>query len=415
VPRILVDISPLRESRDFRLLFSGQLVSMLGNQVTIVAISYQLYHLTHSTLQVGAISLAQLPFLVIGSLLGGIVGDAVDKRRMLLWSALALAVLGGLIAGNAALASPSIVALYVLSALSSGVAGFSNPARNAAIPRLVAPSQLIAAYSINQITIQIATVVGPVIGGVLAAISLPVAYAVDAVSFLAIFLATLLMSPIPPVEGARRPGFSSFTEGLAYLRGRQVIQGVYLIDLNAMIFGMPSALFPAFAAERFGGGTITLGLLYAAPGLGALIGAFTTGWVESVRRRGRAVIIAVVVWGLAIAVFGWSSTLWVALVFLAIAGWADVISAVLRNTILQSSIPDEFRTRLSSFQMTVVTGGPRLGNFEAGAVAAFTSPVFSAVSGGLACVAGALVLARLLPRFAKASAPGEPDEPVLRR
>ncbi len=415
MPRILVDISPLRESRDFRLLFSGQLVSMLGNQVTIVAISYQLYHLTHSTLQVGAISLAQLPFLVIGSLAGGIVGDAVDKRRILLWSALALAVLGGLIAGNAALASPSIAALYVLSALSSGVAGFANPARNAAIPRLVAPGQLIAAYSINQITIQIATVVGPVIGGVLAAISLPVAYSVDAVSFLAIFLATLLMSPIPPVEGARRPGLSSFAEGFRYLRGRQVIQGVYLIDLNAMIFGMPSALFPAFAADRFGGGTVVLGLLYAAPGFGALIGAFTTGWVERVVRRGRAVIIAVVVWGLAIAVFGWSSTLWVALVFLAIAGWADVISAVLRNTILQSSIPDEFRTRLSSFQMTVVTGGPRLGNFEAGAVAAVTSPVFSAVSGGLACVAGALVLAGLLPRFTRASAPGEYDEPGPRR
>ena len=406
MPRILVDLAPLRESRDFRLLFSGQLVSMLGNQITIVAIAFQVYHLTGSTLQVGAISLAQLPLLLVGSLFGGTVGDVVDKRRMLAWSALGLAAITGLIALNATLAHPSLVALYVLSALASGLAGFSNPARNAAVPRLVAPNQLVAAYSINQITIQIATVAGPALGGVLAAISLPVAYGVDAVSFFAIFAATLAMAPIPSIGGARRAGLGAIREGFAYLKGRQVIQGVYLIDLNAMIFGMPSALFPAFAAARFRGGSIPLGLLFAAPGAGALLGAFTTGWVEEVARRGRAVIIAVIVWGLAIAVFGWSSVLWVALVFLAIAGWADVISAVLRNTILQSSIPEEFRTRLSSIQMAVVTGGPRLGNFEAGALAALTTPVFSAVSGGLACVVGAFVVAWRLPKFASASAPG---------
>jgi hypothetical protein len=407
VPRILVDLAPLRQSRDFRLLFSGQLVSMVGNQITLVAVAYQVFHLTnHSTFQVGAVSLVQLPFLIAGSLLGGTVGDVVDKRRMLAWSALGLAALAGLIALNATLAHPSLVAIYVLTALSSGLAGFSNPARNAAVPRLVSPDQLVAAYSINQITIQIATVAGPAVGGVLAAVSLPVAYGVDAVSFFAIFAATLAMAPIPAIGGARRPGFRAIKEGFAYLKGRQVIQGVYLIDLNAMIFGMPSALFPAFAVERFHGGSITLGLLFAAPGAGALLGAFTTGWVEGIRRRGRAVVVAVIVWGAAIAVFGWSSMLWAALVALAIAGWADVISAVLRNTILQSSIPEEFRSRLSSFQMAVVTGGPRLGNFEAGAVAALTSPVFSAVSGGLACIVGAFLVAWRLPRFTSVTAPG---------
>jgi len=399
-----VDVSPLRESRDFRLLFSGQLVSMLGSQVAIVAVAYQVYHLTHSTFQVGAISLAQLPFLIAGSLYGGTVGDAVDKRKMLAWSALGLGVLSGVIALNATLEHPSLVALYVLTSLAAGLTGFSNPARNAAIPRLVGGSALVAAYSLNQVTIQIATVVGPAVGGVLAAVSLPVAYGVDAVSFVAIFAATLAMSPIPPVEGARRPGLRAVREGFSYLRGRQAIQGVYLIDLNAMILGMPSALFPAFATERFAGGSITLGLLYAAPGFGALLGAFTTGWVGEVRRRGRAVVIAVIVWGLAIAAFGVSSVLWVALACLAVAGWADVISAVLRNTILQSSIPEEFRTRLSSIQMAVVTGGPRLGNFEAGAVAALTTPVFSAVSGGLGCVVGALLIAWRLPGFAHATA-----------
>ena len=406
MPRLLVDVSPLRASRDFRLLFSGQLVSMMGNQITIVAVAIQVWDLTHSTFQVGAISLVSLPFLVGGSLYGGTVGDVVDKRRLLAWSALGLSALTGAIAVNAALAHPSLVALYALTALAAGLTGFSNPSRNAAVPRLVAGDQLIAAYSLNQTTIQLATVVGPALGGVLAAISLPAAYLTDTVSFFAIFAATLAMSPLPPLTHARRPGLAAIREGFAYLKGRQVLQGVYLIDLNAMILGMPSALFPALAAQRFHAGSVAVGLLFAAPGVGGFLGAFTTGWVGAVRRRGRAVVVAVIVWGLAIAAFGMSGVLWVALALLAVAGWADVISAVLRNTILQQSIGEEFRTRLSSIQMAVVTGGPRLGNFEAGAVAALTSPAISAVSGGLGCAIGAVLLAWRLPKFTAEVAPG---------
>jgi len=381
VPRLLIDVSPLRTSRDFRLLFCGQVVSMMGNQITIVAVAIQVWDLTHSTFQVGAISLVSLPLLVGGSLYGGTVGDVVDKRRLLAWSALGLSAVTGAIAVNAAVAHPSLIALYALVAVASGLTGFSNPSRNAAVPRLVAGDQLIAAYSLNQTTIQLATVVGPALGGIIAAISLPAAYVTDAVSFFAIFAATLAMAPLPPLTHARRPGFRAIREGFAYLRGRQVLQGVYLLDLNAMILGMPSALFPAFAAERFHAGSVVVGLLYAAPGVGGFIGAFTTGWVGGVRRRGRAVVVAVIIWGVAIAAFGLTSVLWLALVLLAIAGWADVISAILRNTILQQSIGEEFRTRLSSIQMAVVTGGPRLGNFEAGAVAALTTPAISAVSG----------------------------------
>ena len=186
---------------------------------------------------------------------------------------------------------------------------------------------------------------------------------------------------------------------MRFLRSRQALQGVYIIDINAMVFGMPRALFPAMAGSVFGGGTITLGFLYAAPGVGALIGAVTTGWVAHLKRQGWAVILAVVVWGAAIAVFGLVDTLWVALVMLAIAGWADVISAVLRNTILQTSIPDRFRSRMSSIQMAVVQGGPRLGDMESGAVATATSIEFSVVSGGLACIVGAVVIGLLMPHF----------------
>jgi predicted MFS family arabinose efflux permease len=188
-------------------------------------------------------------------------------------------------------------------------------------------------------------------------------------------------------------------EGLRYIRGRQAIQGVFLVDINAMVFGMPRALFPALSTSVFHGGATTLGYLYAAPGAGALIGAATTGWVTHLRRRGLAVVVAVVVWGAAITVFGFSHVLWVALCLLAVAGWADVISAVLRNTILQTEAPDEFRSRLSSVQLAVVQGGPRLGDLESGAVADLVSTEFAIVSGGLACIAGAIALAALLPGF----------------
>jgi MFS family permease len=411
VPRLFVDFTPLRQSRDFRLLFSGQLVSMLGSQVTVVALSIQVYRLTGSTLQVGAVSAVQLPTLIVCSLIGGTVGDVVDKRKLLLWCSLGLALVSGVIAANAVLAHPSLLALYLLSALAAALTGLSNPARNAAIPRLVGSDHLLAAYSFNQVTIQVATVIGPALGGILAAISLPVAYGVDAVSFLAITVATLAMSPLPATPGARRPGLGAIREGFSYLKGRPVLQGVYLLDLNAMILGMPTALFPALAAHRFHAGAITVGLLFAAPGAGALIGALTTGWVGALRVHGRAVVVAVVVWGLAIAAFGISTALWVALAFLAVAGWADVVSAVLRNTILQSSIPDELRTRLSSIQMAVVQGGPRLGNLEAGAVAAVSTPAISAVSGGLGCAAGAVVLALVLPAFTRVGPRGAPTEP----
>lgn len=406
MPRLLVDLAPLRRSRDFRLLFSGQSVSMLGSQFTLVATAWQVSDLTHhSSFQVGAVSAVQLPLLIGGSLLGGTLGDAVDKRKLLAWSAVGLSAFSWLFMANALLAHPSLVALYVLAALSAGLTGLSNPARSSAIPQLVGHDLLVAAYSFNQIAIQTAAVVGPALGGLLVAADLPAAYAIDAVTYLAILVATLAMSPLPPALGAPRPGVRAIREGFSFLRGRQVLQGVFLLDLNAMILGMPTALFPAFAVERYHGGAATYGLLLAAPAAGALLGAFTTGWVESIVVKGRAVVVAVTLWGLAIAAFGALGALWMGLVLLGVAGWADVISAVLRNTILQRSIPDHFRTRLSSIQMAVVQGGPRLGNFEAGAVASLSTPSISAVSGGLGCALGAVLLAALLPGFTRAQAP----------
>ncbi len=412
--RILVDTTPLRESRDFRLLFTGQLISMLGTQLTVVAIPYQVYSMTHSSLQVGAISLAQLiPFLA-GALSAGPIGDSVDRRRIMMWTAAAMTVTSGAMAVNAAVAHPSLVVLYVVSSLAAGLMGFSNTARMASVPGMVERRHLTAAFAMMQIIIQVGTVVGPALSGLLLGIGLPLVYSLDAVSFIVACIVSVLLAPIPPAEDAAAglSPWQSTREGLRYLRSRQALQGVYLIDVNAMVFGMPRALFPAMAGSVFGGGTITLGLLYAAPGAGALAGAVTTGWVATLRRQGWAVIIAVSVWGAAIAVFGLVDTLWIALVLLAVAGWADVISAVLRNTMLQTSIPERFRSRMSSMQMAVVQGGPRLGDMESGAVATLTSVEFSVVSGGLACIVGAAVIGALMPVFRHHVAGEIDDVPV---
>jgi len=411
--RILVDTTPLRESRDFRLLFTGQLISIVGTQLTVVAIPYQVYSMTHSTLQVGAISLAQLiPFLA-GALSAGPVGDAVDKRPMMVWTAAAMTITSAAMAVNAAVAHPSLAVLYVVSALAAGLMGFSNTARMAAVPGMVERRHLAAAAAMMQIVFQVGVIVGPALSGLLLGIGLPLVYALDGVSFVVATVTSALLRPIPPAEGARGLSpWQSTKEGLRYLRSRQALQGVYLIDINAMVFGMPRALFPAMAGAVFGGGTVALGFLYAAPGVGALIGAVTTGWVANLRRQGWAVIVAVSVWGAAIALFGLVDTLWVGLVLLAVAGWADVISAVLRNTILQSSVPERFRSRMSSIQMAVVQGGPRVGDMESGAVATLTSVEFSVISGGLACIVGAAVIGALMPEFRRHVAGEVDDVPV---
>jgi predicted MFS family arabinose efflux permease len=248
--------------------------------------------------------------------------------------------------------------------------------------------------------------IGPALGGVvLANIGTAGAFWIDAATFGFAFLACTRLPPLLPEGGGTRVSLGAIADGLRFIRGSRVLQGTFLIDINAMVFGMPRALFPALGLQVFGGGASTVGLLYAAPGAGALVGALTTGWVSHVRRQGLAVYVAVAVWGLAIASFGVSTWLPLALFLLALAGGADVVSAVFRNTILQTSVPDQLRGRLSSVHIAVVTGGPRLGDLEAGAVASLTTPRISVVSGGMACAAGVLVLAWLLPDFRRYALP----------
>ena len=399
---ILLDLTPLRRSRDYRALISGLGVSVLGNQLTAVAVPYQVYAITHSSLYVGLVSLAQLFPLILGSVFGGSVVDAVDRRRMLL----VVEVLGAASSAGLALNSdfgPTLWPLFLFPAVTAALSGMDSAARNAMIPGMVGLRSVPAANAMFQALFQTGAIVGPALAGLLlAGAGVRLVYWLDVATFGAAAIAVLFISPQPPPSSPAapsRPGWRSTVEGLRFVRRSQTVLGAYLIDLNAMVFGMPRALFPEMAATVFGGGAATVGLLYAAPGVGALLGALTSGWVGRVRRQGRAVIFAVIVWGLAVTGFGLVSWLPLALTLLAVAGWADVVSAVFRNTIIQFSGPDSMRGRLMGVQMAVVAGGPRLGDLESGAVASAFGTTFSVVSGGLACVAGALLVARSLPGF----------------
>lgn len=398
--RLFADVTPLRRSVPFRWLFAGQFVSFVGQQFTIVAVPFQVFELTNSSLAVGLVGVFQLGPLIACSLIGGAVADAVDRRKLLLSTQVLLAITSGGLALNAASARPGLLALYGLTALQAGLSGIDSPARTAVIPVLIEREQLPAAYALHQLLRQTAQAVGPALAGfTIARVGLPAAYWLDTASFVVGALALLPLRPLPPEGGGRRAGVASVLEGLRFLRSRRVLQGAFVIDINAMVFGMPRALYPALGTQVFGGGAATVGLLYAAPGVGALLAAATSGWVTAVRRQGAAVLVAVSVWGAAITLFGLVPWLPVALGLLAVAGAADVVSAVFRNTILQLSVPDALRGRLSATNIAVVSGGPRLGDAESGAVAALTTPQFSVVSGGLACLIGVVGVARYWPEF----------------
>jgi MFS family permease len=410
VRRTILDLTPLRISRQFRLLWIGELVSHTGRHITVVALPFQIWELTRSPLAVGMIGLVQFGPLVVFSLAGGAVADAVDRRRLLLLSQAGSMGAALLLVWGALMDRPPLWFLYGAAGLASAFAAFDSPARSAAIPNLVPRDRLPSAIALNQAMFQANDVAGPAFGGVIIAqFGLVWAYAIDAVTFLAAIGTLLLMRPMPSQhEGPRPPIHRAVLQGFAYLKGRRVLVSTFLVDLDAMIFGMPRALFPVLADQAFRVGPAGLGLLYAAPAAGALVGVVLTGWVRHVRHQGRAVLLAVAVWGLAIVSFGLSTgTFWLALLFLAVAGGADVISAIFRSTILQSSVPDSLRGRLSSIHIMVVVGGPRLGDVEAGLVAQLTSPVFSVVSGGVLCVAGVGLLAALVPEFRRYHA-GDP-------
>jgi MFS family permease len=398
--RFLIDLAPLRQSRDFRFLFAGQMVNMVGNQLAVVAIPFQVYELTRSSLQVGGVSMAQLIPLVVGALAGGSLADAVGRRAVMVVTALALAATSTALAVNAGSGHPSVVVIYVASALGAGAGGAYSTACTSLAPSLVAPERLLAAFATMQVVDQVGMVAGPALSGLLLqVVQLPWVFALDAVTSMVLVVSIVCLTNHGPAPDRAHRERLSLRDGVRAIRGDHVLLGAYLIDISAMVFGAPTSLFPALNHALFGGSPGTLGFMYAAPGAGALLGALTTGWLDRIRRQGVAIMVAVCVWGAAIATLGLVRTLWATLLLLALAGWADVLSAVLRTTVLQTHAGDALRGRVASVQMAVVEGGPRLGGFESGAVAAVTSTEFAIVSGGVASVVGALLIGGALPRF----------------
>jgi MFS family permease len=395
----LVDFSPLKESVPYRAMWLGQLISLLGSNMRLVAVAWQVFELTGSTVAVGMVGLVEVIPLITVSVIGGTFVDTGDRRRLIAVAQVALMICSGLLAILSLTETINLVWIYVLTGVASAFNAIDRPARSSLLPHVVPEGKITAAMALRQVLFQTTTIVGPAIGGVLVAVvSVGWVYTIDAVSFIAALYVIRWIPRIPRASTQGDSRIAAIKEGLSFATRTPALLSIFIIDLVAMIFGMPRAVFPALAKETFHMGAEGVGLLYAAPAVGALVGALTTGWVSSVRRQGMAVLLAVTAWGSAIALAGLSVfSLALTVIFLALAGAADVVSAVFRGTILLEKTPDALLGRVNALNIMVVTGGPRLGDVEAGLVAGVAGAQGSVVIGGLACLLGTALVARFFP------------------
>jgi MFS family permease len=395
---VLLDITPLRRHRDFRLLFIGQFVSFFGSMITYVAVPYQLYQLTGSSLAVGLLGTVQLVPLLLSALLGGAYADAMDRRRLLIGAEVLLSVISLALAVNAFMPHPSVTAIFVLAAASSAVAGFHRPTLEAMTPRLVERDELPATAALTGLRGTLGAVAGPAIGGVcIAAFGMGATYLIDVGTFVVSLVALAQMANMPAAPEAAKPGLRSIVEGLDYARRRPELIGTYVVDIVAMTFAMPTALFPALAQGW--GGAKAAGWLYAAMPLGSFVLTVFSGWSTKVSRRGAAVVLAAAAWGVAIVALGYAGNFPLALACLALAGAADAVSGLFRMTIWNETIPTHLRGRLAGVEMISYMTGPLLGNARAGWMASARSTTFSIVGGGWICLAAVLLCIPLLPAF----------------
>src|SRR5581483_6902107 len=402
---VLVDTTPLRVSRDFRRLWLGQAVSFVGSTITMAALPFQIFEQTGSSLAVGMLGLVQLAPLIGFSIVGGALTDAVDKRRLLLGVTAAALLCSLCLTVNASLAHTQTWLLYVLGAWSSAMFAMTFPIVRSLLPLLLEPPLRPAAFALQSTYGSFGMMAGPAVAGVLiGAFGLTPSYGVDVATFAISMLIFSGLAPSPPVAGAGAASRASILEGLRFLRGHSMIIGVFGIDLVAMVFGMPRALFPALS-ERLGGGAQLYGLLLSSVAAGAFVASLASGWTSHVRRQGRAVLWSVTAWGLAIAVAGFSRNAVVVLLLFACAGAADMISGVYRSAIAADVTPDDLRGRVSGVELAVYAGGPVLGDVEAGVVGGLFGVPFAIVSGGLACVAAAGLFAALVRGFARYTTP----------
>lgn len=387
--RLFADLTPLRTSPDFRRLWFGTSVTWVGQGMTALAISLQVYDITRSSFSVGLVGLCSLVPLVVFGLYGGAIADTVDRRKLGLVSSTGLAVLSAVLAVAAFAGFDQVWFLYAIVALQAVCVALSSPARSSMIPRLMPAEQLRAANALNSMTTTFGTLVGPSLGGLVVGLSgYQSAYLIDAIAFSASLYAMWRLPAMPPERAAGADGDkrASVLDGLRFLGTRPNLRMTFFSDFCAMILAHPRALFPAIAVLWYGGDARTTGLLVAAPAFGALLGGVLSGWQGRIHHHGQAILLSVAAWGTAIAAFGLTRNLWLGLCLLVVAGYSDTVSMIFRNTMLQVAAPDEMRGRLQGVFIVVVAGGPRLGDFLAGSAADLTSPAVAITDGGLACV-----------------------------
>ena len=434
--RLLTDVTPLREYPAFRRLWLGTMLSRTGSAMTSFAVTLQVYDLTRSTAAVGALGIAMFVPLLLITLPGGTLADRVDRRRLVLWVQAGQAALSAALFALAAFGGATLWALYALVAVSSAFSAVSAPAQQTFIPRLVPKDQLGTAMALNRIVFQVVLIVGPALAGVVTAwTGLRGCYLADAASFAGALWAVARLPAMPPTRpaagaggadgedsaddegagrdaGRRRSGLALTLEGLAFIRRTPALCGAFLADVNATFFALPVSLFPAINAERFGGDPRTLGLFTTAIGVGGLVSAVFAGPLKHARRHGLVMLVCVAVWGGGFALFAVAPSLWLTLLALAVAGLADTFTVVVRSTIVQEATPDEFRGRVNAADFLVGAGGSELGSLEAGLVGSLTTPVISALSGGLLTIAGAATIGVALPAFRRYRSPGPAAEPT---
>jgi MFS family permease len=392
-----LDISPLKISRDYRLLFISQTVSLFGSMMSYVVLPWQMYQITKSSLAVGMLGAAEFVPIITMAFIGGALADYVDRRRMVLLTEMLMALGSAALILNSLLPHSKAWLLFVCAIAFAGLNGLKRPSLEALTPKLLPPELMPASSALRSVSGTVGGILGPALGGIFATTVGPaLAYSLDLGTFAISLVALWMMRTTPPPLGADRPSLRSIAEGLRYAWSRKELMGTYLIDINAMFFGMPMALFPAIAARL---GSASVGFLYAAPSVGALLVTLASGWTARINRHGLAVTIAAALWGVAIIGFGFADSLWLALLCLLLAGAADMVSGLFRMIIWNQTIPDHLRGRLAGIEMISYTTGPLLGNAEAGIVASLFSVRTSIISGGVLCVAGTGLLALALPAF----------------
>jgi MFS family permease len=393
-----LDLSPLRESRDLRLLFAGGGISFAGSMLTFVALPYQSYEITHSSLVVGLLSLAELVPLLATAFIGGALADAVDRRRMVRLTEVGLCLGSGVLVANSLLGRPQLWVLFAVSVVFASFDGLQRPSLDAMVPLLVRREQLAATSSIMSLRSDFGQIAAPALTGVIIAVGgLTLTYSLDVASYVVSLLFLLRLGATPPPPGQSELSVRAIRIGLSYAWRRKDLLGTYLVDMSAMFFGIPNALFPQIATHL--GGPSALGVLYASPALGSFLVTATSGWVRHVRRHGRLIAIAAAIWGAGIVLLGFAASLWVAAVGLVIAGAGDMVSGLGRMTVWNQSIPDTLRGRLAGIEMLSYSSGPTLGNVEAGILERLVGLRASIVAGGALCVAVTAVLALSLPAF----------------